>query len=596
MVETDAGSQLADKLTTKDIPNTTGSVMLVEDSLTRVFYNPGACNFLYSGVSFFDMWYKPFLDGLLTSAVCAISTFDDSTNVPREKIDTQLARIIAGKKQIEKHNIPTYDESWEFCDDGIYDPKHKSSSLTMFDSRGVQASKRTLKRKLWNYLFTRLRQNALPDDRVLYFEFESISAWKFEGTGQFQRALDTAHNHAEGDVSVPFWLETQAFRKNLTAIIRTTDGDVAPMIVYAIEQQKKRLSLLNEEEKSETRQPIYWRKRANHENKGHVIEMRAFAKVIELRWKWSSAVYMIFCILCGCDFFEKKILVHGFGAQKIWAAVDAAKEEIAAAWDIPWHIQLTESQQEKQKEALRMVLRHLYQAGLGAKAWCKVVENKNNRHLWGKKPEPMSWIALGKELREKAGPKQLPMEDKFMKGYQQISFTFRYWRDRSKWAKEFQFKVEFEMPIEAPVGASSAAAAAASADYMHVEPAAVKTSTGQNTYFGRALDSAIAKATATGIAESKQTKTMKKKRSAAEFLGITATVAIESEINKKQKTIDLIEEELQDIERKAATGEIEVDMKDESSGLLQKLIHRPTAKPGTLRSGTKRKSPPVSTE
>ena len=67
----------------------------------------------------------------------------------------------------------------------------------------------------------------MPDGRTLYFETDSVSAFKFEGDKEFKRDLETAHGHGESDPSMAFWLEHTCFheKEGKTAIIKSKDGD-----------------------------------------------------------------------------------------------------------------------------------------------------------------------------------------------------------------------------------------------------------------------------------------------------------------------------------------------------------------------------------
>jgi hypothetical protein len=106
------------------VPPIVGASAYIEDSLTRVLWNPGPdSNFQYSGVAFFDMWLKPFQDHMAyCSTTDCVSTFDAPENVPREKAATQLARVIAGKRASSNSGeiIPKYTESMDFNDNGQF--------------------------------------------------------------------------------------------------------------------------------------------------------------------------------------------------------------------------------------------------------------------------------------------------------------------------------------------------------------------------------------------------------------------------------------------------------------------------------------------
>ncbi len=276
---------------------------------------------MYTGDELFDMWIRPFRQQLSQLCTHAVSTFDAAENVPKEKAQTQLARIIAGNKSKSKKEKESgskairYDEHMEFHDDGIYDPK-QANSVQRFDLRAVQSGPRGLRKHLWNYIFSKLKSTPMPDGRTLYYETDSTSAWKFEGDKEFQRDLTTSHAHGESDPSQAFWLEYLCFhqQEGKTAVIRSKDGDCVPILLHAIELQQRHAP------KEWERKPVYWMSKRDE-----IYEMREYLAFVKRKYRMSESQYMIFCILCGTDFYRKKLICNGFGVPKIFAAMEQIK-------------------------------------------------------------------------------------------------------------------------------------------------------------------------------------------------------------------------------------------------------------------------------
>ena len=267
------------------VPSIEGGFAFLEDSLTRVLWNPGENDWLYTGESFYQMWYKPFRDYLTQACTHCVSTFDASENVPKEKAQTQLARIIAGNKSQAKKEAASgekrkfYTEDMRFEDGGIYDPKGRETSLQMFDLRIVQAGPRGVRKHLWNYVFNKLKHETLPDNRVLYLETDCQSAWKFEGTKEFTRDLKTAHGHGESDPSLAFWLEFTCFnvKEGKTALIRSKDGDCIPILLHAIEMQEIYAPA------NYVRKPVYWMQ--SYQN---IYDMRVYHNKVKTKYSRST--------------------------------------------------------------------------------------------------------------------------------------------------------------------------------------------------------------------------------------------------------------------------------------------------------------------
>jgi hypothetical protein len=305
----------------KQMPSIEGNTAYVEDSLTRVLWNPGDNgDWLYTGIEFFEMWFKPFARQLGQYCTHAVSTFDASENVPKEKSATQLARIIAGNRAAAKRNDDrvVYSEDMLFDDEGIYDPKDKAETLQKFDLRSVQAGPRGLRKSLWNFVFNKLKQTPLPDDRTLYLEIDCQSAWKFEGSKTFVRDLTTAHGHGESDPSLAYWLDKTCFtaKEGKTAILKSKDGDLVPILLHAIEMQERPAWI------DHVRKPVYWVSKFDE-----IYEMRAYLNFIKTKYKFTESQYMIFCIICGTDYFEKKLICNGFGMPKIFDAFETIKHK-----------------------------------------------------------------------------------------------------------------------------------------------------------------------------------------------------------------------------------------------------------------------------
>jgi hypothetical protein len=378
---------------------------------------------MYTGVTFFHMWFRPFMQALTQTATDAVSSFDCPQNVPKEKKQTQLARVIAGKKSAaKKQKLIEYDERMEFEDDGIFMPGRREATLEKFDMRAIQKGSRTLRSKLWIYVLQKLKSASIPDSRVFYFENDSVSAWKFDGSKPFERDPTTSHNHGESDPSLAFWVEKTCFHcpEGKTAIVKSKDGDLVPILLHAIEMQERHAPA------HWVRKPVYWVAKFNE-----IYDMRVYYNQLKSRLRFTESQYMIYIILNGTDFHPKALLCHGFGVKDIFNAFEIVRK----AFEL-WDTESAPTDPERiklEQQSLITFVRQLYHDDITGGV-PRVVLCKNNQHV-DFTPRLHSLARLREMFAAKRGRKQVPTDEAILKAYQNISFTYRYWRDRSKWPK-----------------------------------------------------------------------------------------------------------------------------------------------------------------
>jgi len=189
---------------------------------------------------------------------------------------------------------------------------------------------------------------------------------------------------------------------------------------------------------------------------------------------------MIFCILCGTDYFEKKLICNGFGMPKIFDAFETIKSEFNI-WDKPLEKDETQDERDVKEEiGLIAFVRQLYQNNFTgtSKGLMAIVRNKNNGHVdFGPKLNTYERLV---EISNKKNNKKIvmPTLENIRKAYKQLSFNYRYWRDRTRWPKgmygtlppeersaaQFMTPLRVHQPQAAAAASSAAAAAAVSAD------------------------------------------------------------------------------------------------------------------------------------
>jgi hypothetical protein len=197
---------------------------------------------------------------------------------------------------------------------------------------------------------------------------------------------------------------------------------------------------------------VYWKSRHDQ-----VIEIRGFLHQVKSRYKFTESQYMIFCILCGTDFFEKRLICNQFGVAKIFDALEAVKSEFDV-WDKPCDYHHTQQSNKIELDSLLVFIRQLYTDKLSgtSKGVMAVVRNKNNAHVELGKRQPLSFERLTELFSEKGGKIKMPSMEAVQKAYDQIAFNYRYWRDRKKWPKGmFGTSPESSTTSEQPPAAAS---------------------------------------------------------------------------------------------------------------------------------------------
>jgi hypothetical protein len=332
-----------------------------------------------------------------------------------------------------------------------------------------------VRQSLWDYVFKKLQQTPMPDGRTLYFEYDAESAWEFRGGESGQRNPRTAHNHGESDPSAAFWLEFLCFhsREGKTAIVKSKDGDEVCILLYALELQEKHAP------SDFVRKPVYWQ--SQHDA---IYDMRAYLELVTKKYKMTASQYMIFCILCGTDFFEKKLICNQFGMQKIFEAFRTVKEQFAE-WGTPLpepqgqtegelagaRKVIADQRLKEDKHALMVFIRQLYQVHFKGAGAGDVLE-RNKTDPLDKVGGLLSYEALKRisdqncmkrAAADKVARIAVPEMHKIEQAYTDIKWNFDYWRDRSRYPKGMhgtgaRASEEFLLSSKPPAAAAAAAA------------------------------------------------------------------------------------------------------------------------------------------
>jgi hypothetical protein len=469
------------------LPGICGSTAYMEDTLTIIPYNPGQNDGMFTGLEYFEMFFRPHATELQSNSVGSVACFDDPANVAKQKEQTQKARKLAMIKAQSKRDlvkrVDKIPDHYDFNDGGVYDIGEPDSAGTPFNFNALRESSGVIKRRMWKYLLKTMSKQSIPDGRTMWFEMDHSGPWKFSGIEPGVHDPSSAHNHGEADPSMAFWLEKLCFNQaeHNTAVVRSIDADLVPILMWSIELDQR----VNKSTDI-IRKPIYWKRKH-----GSFVEMRGYTDVVRNELRLNATQYMIYCICCKTDYFHSDLVFYGFGPSKILAAiqsmVDTDDGHKANELDI-FEREGADIDTAKELLAFDRLVRRVYTNHYtkSVSGMQMIVCNKNNAHLGLSKyhqvlshgrlaelaAESQAKAAAAKKQRQQKKPTDavvkerrtiaLPSKELIALAYSQLNFNHRYWKDRKSWPAGMNGVASQQQAQPSQTDASAPAAAAAS--------------------------------------------------------------------------------------------------------------------------------------
>lgn len=241
---------------------------------------------------------------------------DDDEHVPKEKLAELTNRT---KTKI------LYPLGAEFCDEGIT-LIHNNSGLKQTELMDLERvlNTRALRKKLWQYCLKHLHTIKFPKDAIIIFNFKQLGPYVIYNGEPPRLTTEWAHALGETDLSLPFWL--WLFR-DYDVILHTVDTDIIPITFsYIAGTVSSRLpkSIVWEYEKrtggGKNKKPIV--------KTPMLIDMYKLCQRAVESTKLNIQQFVLACILCKTDFYNKRLLTHGVSAPYIFQAIMLSKDYI----------------------------------------------------------------------------------------------------------------------------------------------------------------------------------------------------------------------------------------------------------------------------
>lgn len=132
------------------------------------------------------------------------------------------------------------------------------------------------------------------------------------------------HGYGESDKKMLFWLRVFHHRP---CWVRSVDGDMLPLLLQY---------LTSTEPARPTDAPVHWiysSWRRGSKSTGGMINMGDLMSRLHTQLKWNTEEFVVACILCGTDYFEKNTLFRGVGYLYLLYAVQQSRKQVRVLWD-----------------------------------------------------------------------------------------------------------------------------------------------------------------------------------------------------------------------------------------------------------------------
>jgi hypothetical protein len=253
--------------------------------------------------SLMDAHHKFFEDNSALAKLSIVSA-DKPKYKPVYKIMTTRERVTRFLKGTDARGKPNtfYSKDCEIGDKGIcVDGQWEEIDL------GRLMNSRHLRSKMWAFI----RKKAITDEwcmgtNLILDVSEDRGPLHITDWGVHGETKDYKSEYGEGDLSMIYWLKyvlRQPDSAGHNILLYTTDGDLLPMFMFHTWDTDFHGT------------QVYWQDFDN--SYVHLNTLQASLKADN----WTAARFMSFCIISGCDFFQKKWTTHNIGHDKMWQAM-----------------------------------------------------------------------------------------------------------------------------------------------------------------------------------------------------------------------------------------------------------------------------------
>lgn len=316
-----------------------GATVIIEDLMTRIF------RLQNQNTPFSSSIFTP--DELIEAIVAPIrAIFSQSKAVKQYVLIVDKPQFVPTEKQEEQNrrdsgsHVARYPEgTYTFTRQGLYHQEDDEMYYHIDITRLMRT--RHLRSTLWQFLFyemTRLCKEGdmfcCPQTQSIWFDADIIP-YRICATGAYPEEK-LKNECGEGDLAMVHWSKA-FFAQNESIVFKSKDSDMLPILVnsyvhrymYSFRDEYDRFSFHDVdgdrvtyyddddamdmiEDGQRVAPQWYWKS-----NGYNYVHISLFSVILENRYQMAPFTFCLLSILCGTDYFEKKMLTHRTGHQHI---------------------------------------------------------------------------------------------------------------------------------------------------------------------------------------------------------------------------------------------------------------------------------------
>jgi hypothetical protein len=285
---------------------------------------------------------------------------DDRTRVPSQKAAAQAKRKAASSSKPE---LELFTEAATIHDDGV---RMRPGELPRPFTREQAFHSRPTRRRFYDYLLEKLKTATIPPGCTFVMDFDARGPWLFE-SGGYTQLTGYAHDHGEADLMTLHWLRAM---RHHNIYVDTIDSDVfLATLNYMHRCGEHNRSVLFRWPRKVENPRCAEVKDEKKQAKGRAATTVGFVDMEKARVAIGDRLwpFMLACVLCGTDFYEKKSLIFRVGDATIlrWGLAAGNEFKDRTQWDFSALVKGLKNL-PRWELASPIHLRHYYDTGRGA--------------------------------------------------------------------------------------------------------------------------------------------------------------------------------------------------------------------------------------
>ena len=308
-------------------------------------------------------------NGISVYIIC----MDYQPHVPHRKHKTQSKRSSA-------RDIDKYTQEVVLCDDGIRSEdtsiSSSSSGAAAIPSTSMEAdakshvmdldrilATRSTRGQMWDYISQKFaKDEAIPNFLMIFDYNHKVDML---GTHKSQVAANGAqpmmwslksietplfqHRIGESDIKALFWL--RVFHR-YKAQVRSVDGDMLPLMLQFVKSTQPDRPAGAE---------VFWKQNVASAKKTTktLVNISRLMDLMHGQLKWNTEEFLLACILCGSDFFDKQKILAGVGILYIMYGVQQSRDDVKVLLD-HCHDHTEHDDSKQVVDAFYTIIRRIY--------------------------------------------------------------------------------------------------------------------------------------------------------------------------------------------------------------------------------------------